>query len=75
EIAAPTTWAVEYHVPFALFASYFGASVPRQGTVWRANFYKCGDRTSHPHWGSWAPVGTPRPNFHQPDFFQAITFA
>jgi hypothetical protein len=74
EIVAPTTWVVEYHVPFALFAAYFGAKAPRAGTVWRANFYKCADHTSHPHWGSWAPVGTPRPNFHQPDFFQPVTF-
>ncbi|MEW6750677.1 MAG: carbohydrate-binding family 9-like protein [Candidatus Latescibacterota bacterium] len=75
EIAEPTTWVVEYHVPFALLATYFGAAAPRAGTAWRANFYKCGDHTSHPHWGSWAPVATPRPNFHQPDSFQPTRFA
>lgn len=74
EIAAPTIWTVEYHLPLALFQQYFGAPPPRQGTVWRANFYKCGDATSHPHWGSWAPVGGPRPNFHRPAFFQPIEF-
>lgn len=74
EIAAPTTWAVEYHVPWALFAKYFGAAAPQAGTVWRANFYKCADKTSHPHWGSWAPVGTERPNFHQPAFYQPVRF-
>ena len=35
----------------------------------RANFYKCGDKTAHPHFLSWNPVGTPSPDFHRPDFF------
>ena len=71
----PTTWVVEYHVPFALFTQYFGAAIPSPGTEWQGNFYKCGDRTSHPHWGSWAPVDTPNPSFHQPDFYQPLVFA
>ena len=75
EIAEPTIWSVEYHVPFALFAQYFGAETPTPGTEWRGNFYKCGDRTSHPHWGSWAPVETERPSFHQPAFYQPLVFA
>ncbi len=74
EIAEKTTWTLEYRVPFALFSSYFDCPVPSQGDQWRANFYKCGDATSHPHWGSWAPVGTERPNFHQPTYFQPILF-
>ena len=24
--------------------------------AWRANFYKCGDDTSHPHWAAWSPL-------------------
>lgn len=75
EIAEPTTWTVEYHIPHSLFAKYFESAIPTAGTQWRANFYKCGDKTSHPHWGSWAPVDTPRPDFHRPEFFQPILFA
>lgn len=74
EIAAPTVWTVEYHLPFALFAKYFDAAVPSPGTAWKGNFYKCGDATSHPHWGSWAPVGGPRPSFHQPAYYQPVVF-
>ena len=75
ELTGPTTWTVEYHVPLALFETYFSVMAPAAGTVWRANFYKCGDRTSHPHWGSWAPVDTPGPSFHEPEYFQPIRFA
>lgn len=75
ELTEPTPWTIEYHLPFALFEKYFDAPRPSNGTVWRANFYKCADKTSHPHWGSWAPVDTPRPNFHVPASFQPIVFA
>ena len=74
EVAEPTVWTVEYHVPFDLFHRYFESVRHDPGTIWRANFYKCGDQTSHPHWGSWAPVDTPRPNFHVPASFQSVVF-
>lgn len=34
-----------------------------------ANFYKCGDGTSEPHYVSWNPILTENPDFHQPKFF------
>ncbi len=35
----------------------------------RGNFYKCGDKTAHPHFLSWNPVRTETPDFHRPEFF------
>lgn len=66
EIAGPVTWSVRYQVPFALFEAFVG-EVGRREAVWRANFYKCGDKTSHPHWLSWSPVSAL--NFHLPECF------
>ena len=40
----------------------------------RMNLYKCGDRLSHPHFLSWKPVRTETPDFHRPEFFEAVTF-
>lgn len=40
----------------------------------KANFYKCADDTSKPHYVSWNPVGTDRPDFHQPSFFGSLIF-
>jgi hypothetical protein len=74
ERTGQTTWQVEYHVPWALFTKWHGCDVPTAGTQWRCNFYKCADKTSHPHWGCWAPVGTQRPNFHRPSDFQQLIF-
>lgn len=35
----------------------------------RANFYKCGDKTTEPHYLSWNKIDLPSPNFHVPQFF------
>ncbi|MDE5921249.1 MAG: hypothetical protein K2G82_06535, partial [Paramuribaculum sp.] len=29
--------------------------------------------TSEPHYLSWAPITTPQPDFHRPEFFGNIT--
>jgi len=73
EIKKPTKWTVEYAVPLSLFEHYVGKLGKLDGQEWRANFYKCGDATSHPHWASWAPITGPL-NFHVPQFFQPIRF-
>ena len=36
---------------------------PSPRAVWRVNFYKCADDTSHPHWLTWSPVELPDPKF------------
>ena len=40
--------------------------------AWRGNLYKCGDRTSHPHWAAWSPVD--ELNFHLPRCFGTLRF-
>ena len=39
-----------------------------------ANFYKCGDETNEPHFISWNPIDTPKPDFHVPQFFGDLIF-
>lgn len=41
----------------------------------RCNFYKCGDNCAQTHYLSWAPIDTPAPDFHRPDFFGEVTLA
>ncbi|MBP5320734.1 MAG: carbohydrate-binding family 9-like protein [Kiritimatiellae bacterium] len=71
EITEPTDWQVRYRVPFEVFAAFTGpvdCSVP-----WRGNFYKCADRTSHPHWMAWSPITAL--NFHLPACFGELVLA
>ena len=67
-------YSVSYSIPFSMFEKYSNTELPRQGTVWNANFYKCGDLTPEPSWGAWNPVKTPQPDFHRPEFFGEIIF-
>ena len=67
EIADPVTWGIGYRVPIALFENFAGPLGRISGQTWRANFYKCADKTSHPHWASWAPITAL--NFHLPECF------
>lgn len=41
----------------------------KSGSVIYGSFYKCGDHTEQPHYGSFVKIDTPRPSFHQPAFF------
>jgi hypothetical protein len=74
EISAPTTWCVEYRIPHAALAAYAPVTSPAPGVLWRANFYKCADATSHPHWLTWAKVDWPKPDFHRKEFFGELEF-
>lgn len=38
----------------------------------RINIYKCGDKLSKPHYLSWQPIDTPKPNFHVPEYFVKV---
>jgi hypothetical protein len=44
------------------------------GVKARANFYKCGDDLTTPHFLSWNPVLTENPNFHAPQYFGELNF-
>ena len=59
------TWRVGVIIPFHLIG-LDPENLPRSI---KANFYKCGDKTAHPHYLSWSPIDTPRPDFHRPEFF------
>jgi hypothetical protein len=74
EVAEPTIWTIEYRLPVEVLKKYCRAVSPAPGAVWRANFYKCADQTSHPHWLTWSPVDWPTPKFHIPACFGELHF-
>ena len=45
-----------------------------KGLKAHANFYKCGDETSEPHFITWNPIGTEAPDYHQPAYFGELSF-
>jgi hypothetical protein len=65
ELTGVQTWRVGVVIPFQLI----GVDSKHLPKSIRANFYKCGDKTAHPHYLSWSPIDTPKPDFHRPEFF------
>jgi hypothetical protein len=72
EVETEVDWELAFHIPLELVERRVGPLGPLSGQVWRANLYKCGDATSHPHWASWAPVD--ERNFHLPRCFGTLRF-
>ncbi|MDZ7796304.1 MAG: carbohydrate-binding family 9-like protein [Candidatus Marinimicrobia bacterium] len=55
------------------FFSYYTPPGQVKNSIWKGNLYKCGDKTSHPHWGAWNPIR--ELNFHQPSCFGEFIFS
>lgn len=69
EITDPVDWSLAAFIPFSVFD--LDAEVV-SGDVWRANLYKCADKTSHPHWITAYPITYL--NYHLPECFQEVVF-
>jgi hypothetical protein len=74
EITEPVTWTLEYRIPFILLEKFSCVSRPKPGIDWRANFYKTAAKGSNPHWITWSPIDSERPDFHLPQFFGMLRF-
>lgn len=72
EITEPVTWRLGFRIPIAFFVKYSKINPDLSGQKWTANFTKCADHTSHPHWISWQAL--PKCDFHQPDHFGELLF-
>ena len=65
-------WELITEIPFtALFKTDFA---PQDGTVIKANIYKCGNKLPSPHFLSWQPIHTEHPDFHRSEFFGSLIF-
>ena len=63
-------WSAGMVIPLEMI----GIDPSRLPSSIRANFYKCADRTAHPHFLAWNRVETPDPDFHRPEFFGELLF-
>lgn len=67
-------WTIEYKIPFDFIKAFFPSFEAKSGKVIKGNFTKCGDKTTTPHFGTWADITVPEPAFHVPQFFNEIVF-
>lgn len=65
-------WTITIAIPFEVFFRHKVTNL--KGKTFKANFYKCGDKLKVPHYVTWNPVGTEKPDYHQPEYFGALKF-
>jgi hypothetical protein len=65
-------WNLLVLIPAEIYASSGITSF--NGLKASANFYKCGDNLTIPHFLSWMPIDSLKPNFHLPAFFGGLIF-
>ena len=63
-------WELTVKIPFTLM----GIDPTNLPKKMMGNFYKCADGTDSPHYVSWSPIKTKKPNFHCPEFFGELIF-
>ena len=70
EIEEPTEWRLGFRIPIEFFVRRAKVDGNLAGQEWTANFFKCADKTSHPHWMAWRIAH----DFHVPDSFGKLIF-
>lgn len=66
-------WQLLICMPSKAFFKHPGLGFEKGMNI-RANFYKCGDKTDIPHFVSWNPIVSPKPDFHRPECFGLVRF-
>lgn len=65
ELEGLFSWNLLVGIPFDLIGIiYEGRPIEMRG-----NFYKCASAASQPHFMSWNPIISDKPDFHRPEFF------
>ena len=65
-------WELEVVIPLTAFFKHQITSLSEQMT--KANFYKCGDELTEPHYLSMHKIGTDKPDFQRPEYFGELYF-
>lgn len=68
ELEGMFNWGLTIAIPFDLI----GLTNPEFPLDIFGNLYKCASATSMPHYLSWSPIETEKPDFHRPEYFAKI---
>ncbi len=77
-VANDGDWTLKYYIPDSFIKKCYPnleeLSSGNSSSVMKANFYKCGELTDHPHLAMWSEVEVEIGDFHVPDFFGKLVF-
>jgi hypothetical protein len=72
ETTGDYSWTITIAIPFEVFFRHKIKDL--KGKTFRANFYKCGDMLTVPHYVTWNKIVTEKPDYHQPAYFGLLKF-
>lgn len=72
EISGDIRWSLTLAIPLETFFHHKIGDL--RGKSFMANFYKCGDKLSNPHYVTWNPIRTEKPDYHRPEYFGSLKF-
>ena len=58
-------WILQYFIPFEFIDGLYGGHTKKM----YGNIYKCGEDVARKHFVTYAPIDTPPPDFHRPEYF------
>lgn len=65
-------WGIEYTILQSQIVMLYPDFYYHPGVRLKGNFFKCGEKTGRPHYGSWTKIINDTPAFHKPEFFGNI---
>ena len=65
-------WDISIILPVGVFCHHEKKSLSEETCL--VNFAKCGDSLPEPHFLSWVPIVSEKPDFHQPQAFGRVKF-
>ncbi len=68
-------WQLTCTIPFALIREYAPEFTGEAGSVIRANMYRCGEQAEEKSFVTLFPIGTEKPDYHRPEFFDEMVLA
>jgi hypothetical protein len=68
----PSSWSLKVTIPKDVFV--YDQIDSFYSLLATGNLYKCGDKQVEPHFLSWAPINTAKPDFHRPECFGQFIF-
>ena len=62
-------WSALFHLPLSALERVYGPMKLEKGSTFYCNFYKISESKDIEHYAAYAPITSPVPSFHMPEYF------
>ena len=62
-------WSASFHIPLSVLERIYGPVKLEKGSTFYCNFYKISEAADIEHYAAYAPITSPVPSFHMPEYF------